>query len=440
MFCDPDARHPKEMRWIAQRTWRPVQDVNVDQRYSPTARRAVSGSSYSRWDSENGDGRSGEDKPDKGPLSYCEVIEFYDLKRKIVATFAMDGSDSVDQGNANDGFLIKPGPSPYQYDNPFMMLRGFEVPDHFYPLGDLEQIESLQLELNETRTQMINHRKRFARKWLYNKDAFDTTGVAALESDVDNTMIPVADSYDLLGVVAPMPGIVTPPEFYNHSGMIENDMNQVSGVTDYMQGMPDSNIRRTATEAAMIQDAANARAQDRLSRIESFLAEAGERIIKLMQQFMTGEMAIRLTGVAGRAWVQVDRDYIDGDFDFEVEGGSTEPNNESFRRQAALQMVDAMAPFIGAGVVDPLGLARYVLQYGFGVRDTSSLLVQQPQAPVDPETGEPMMEDPMAQQGMPPSPDPQAAAMANGGGPPIAEGLPPELMAMMQQGGAPQLV
>jgi hypothetical protein len=30
--------------------------------------------------------------------------------------------------------------------------------------------------------------------------------------------------------------------------------------------------------------------------------------------------------------------------------------------------------------------------------------------------------------------------MANGGGPPIAEGLPPELMAMMQQGGAPQLV
>ena len=71
------------------------------------------------------------------------------------------------------------------------MLRNYEVPDHFYPIGEVEQIESLQLELNQTRNQMMNHRKRFARKWLYETDAFDRDGVQALESDVDNTMIPV---------------------------------------------------------------------------------------------------------------------------------------------------------------------------------------------------------------------------------------------------------
>ena len=27
MFVDPDCRHPKEMRWVAQRTWRALQDV-----------------------------------------------------------------------------------------------------------------------------------------------------------------------------------------------------------------------------------------------------------------------------------------------------------------------------------------------------------------------------------------------------------------------------
>ena len=31
MFVDPDARHPKEMCWIAQRIWRPIQDVQVDE-------------------------------------------------------------------------------------------------------------------------------------------------------------------------------------------------------------------------------------------------------------------------------------------------------------------------------------------------------------------------------------------------------------------------
>ena len=48
--------------------------------------------------------------------------------------------------------------------------------------------------------------------------------------------------------------------------------------------------------------------------------------------------------VAGRAWVNYDADYLQGNYDFEVEGGSTEPRNEAFRRQSALQLVDAMAP------------------------------------------------------------------------------------------------
>ena len=100
MFVDPDARHPKEMRWIAQRTWRALQDVKVDERYAASARRQVSASSWSRWDSEDGDGRDGWDKPDSGAVSYCEIIEFYDLKRRIVATFAMDGDQSDDGENS----------------------------------------------------------------------------------------------------------------------------------------------------------------------------------------------------------------------------------------------------------------------------------------------------------------------------------------------------
>lgn len=412
VYVDPDARHPKEMRWIAQRIWRPVQDVKVDERYSPTARRAVSGTSYSRLSTPDRDGRSGEDAPDAGKLQYAEVIEFYDLKRRTVATFALQGSDSIEQDNRNDGFLIKPKQTPYGFDNPFMMLRGFEIPDHFYPMGDLESIESPQLELNETRTQMINHRKRFARKWLYMMDAFTTEGLQALQSDVDNTMVPVQGDFDLNRVLAPMPSIVTPPDFYNHSAMIENDINQISGVSDYMRGQAEANIKRTATEAAMIQDAANARAQDRLDRVESFLADCGERIVKLMQQFMTGEQVVRLVGIAGRVWVPYDRDYIQGDFDFEVEAGSTEPYNESFRRQAALQMVDAMAPFVGAGVVDPSALARHILQYGFGIKNTAAFMAPpQPQQMIGPD-GQPMPPEGQVPPGaLGPSDMPQPGAM-----------------------------
>src|SRR6478735_2511284 len=245
MFVDPDARHPKEMCWIAQRTWRPLADVQVDSRYSATQRKRVSASSWSKFSS--GDGNTdfrGDDRPDRGPKSFVEIIEFYDIKRRTVATFALDGDQEDD---SESGFLIKPTPMPYALGHPFEMLRGYEVPDTFYPIGDVAQIESLQLELNQTRSQMMNHRKRFQRKWLYAKDAFDSQGIAALESDIDNTMIPIeGDDPDLNRVITPLPAVITPTDFYDQSGLITNDIDRVSGISDYQRGSAQTAVKRTA--------------------------------------------------------------------------------------------------------------------------------------------------------------------------------------------------
>jgi hypothetical protein len=317
IYVDPDARHPKEMRWIAQRTWRPVADVHVDSRYSSTNRKRVGGRSWSRFGDDGGDGRSDSDRA--GGPQYAEIIEFYDLRRNKVGTYAMD---SPGQEGASAGWLIKPKKIPFATGHPFTMVRNYEVPDHFYPIGDIEQIESLQMELNETRNQMLNHRKRFARKWLYNRDAFDQEGIQALESDIDNAMIPVSTDDKPDSVIAALPGIVTPPEFYNQSDLISLDMDRVSGVSDYQRGAQQA-IKRTATEAAMIQDAANSRAQDRLAKIEDVLAQLGEKVIGLMQQYLTGEHVARIISIPGASWLEYDSDYIQGQFDFTVVGGST---------------------------------------------------------------------------------------------------------------------
>lgn len=431
MFVDPDARHPKEMCWIAQRVWRPIQDVQVDSRYSKTARGKVSGKSWSRWTSSEGDGdaRSASDKPDKGPKSYVEVIEYYDIKRGTVATFALDSDTTEDES----GFLIKPRSMPYAKGHPFEMLRNYEIADHFYPMGDVSQIESLQLELNETRTQMINHRKRFSRKWLYAKDAFDALGIQALESDADNVMIPVeGDEINLQNVMQPVPAVITPSEFYDQSAMIIADIDRISGVTDYQRGGGQNGIKRTATEAAMIQDSANAKAQDRLAKIESSLARLGERVIGLMQQFMTGDQVARIVTMPGRAWINYDPDYIQGDFDYEVAAGSTEPMNETFRRQSAMQLVDASMPFLEMGVANPQALFMQILQKGFGIKDVSAFLVQQTPEQVDPATGQPQP----VQGGMPPGPPQPPAptpdpAMGAGGPPPAMPEIPPELLMQM---------
>lgn len=421
IFVDPDATNMADVKWICHRVRRPVNDVKTDKRYAPSVRQDVGAITYAKY-SDDPSSKKIQDK-DEG---YSDIYEFYDLRNNTVSVFCDSG----------DGFLIKPKQLPYAFGHPFVMLRNYDVPDSFYPIGELEAIEPLQRELNETRSQMMNHRKRFARKYLYRETNFDSNGRAALESDDDNVMVPVQGDVPLGDVVAPFPALINPPEFYNQSDLIRTDIEMVSGVTEFMRGGV-SEIRRTATEAALIQDAQNARTADKLAVIEQSVAELGRRILMLAQQYMGGEQVARITARDGEPmWVTFDRDYLEGDFDFEVAAGSTQPTNEAYRRQSALQMVDAMAPFVSAGVVDVAKLGAYVLQYGFNVKNPEMFMTQpeqpqaemmppQPQVPAGPV---PAMGMGMGAGGLPPAPmgdmgmDPAMLAMlaaAEGGQPPM---------------------
>lgn len=411
VFVDCDATSIKDAKWIAQRIRRPLSEVRADKRYNKTARENVEMMAVSRY-SDDPSRRKVYDKS----FGYAEIWEYYDITSNMMCVFA-EGSDN---------FLVKPMRMPYAFGHPFVMIRNYDVPDSFYPIGDVEQIEPLQRELNETRSQMMNHRKRFARKYLYKESAFDNYGRQALESDEDNVMVPVTGDENIGGVVAPFPALINPPEFYDQSNLITNDIDRVSGVTEIQRGGT-SEIRRTATEAGLIQDASNARTSDKLAIVEFAVGEVGRRMVALARQFMTGEQVARLQGKDGEpVWVQFDRDYLEGDFDFEVVGGSMQPTNESFRRQQALQVVDAMAPFASAGFVNMQELAAYVLQSGFGIKNPEKFL-STPQPPVPPQpAGVPQAAPDMAS--MPPA--------AAGGAPQGA--LPPEILQMLAQGGGGQ--
>ena len=421
VFVDPHARHPKEMKWIAQRTRRLVNDVKVDSRYEKSARKLAAASHKSSYESGHQDGR--DDQHDI-TQDYCDVIEFYDLRRQEVSTFLAQGTEKGE-------FLIKPEKMPYAFGHPFVMLRDYEVIDHFYPMGELEAIKVLQQELNITRTQMLNHRSKFARKYMYHAETWDQTGVNGLKSDVDNEMVPYpGDIQDMDRSVVAMPVQGTPAEFYNQSDMIISDIDRVSGTSEYQRG-GGQNIRRTATEAAMIQDASNARSSDKLAGIERTLAEIGSRLIQLMQQFMTGEHVIRIVGQTHPTWVKFDSDYIQGEFDYDVEAGSTAPNNESMKQQKAFEMSEIFGQYLGT-FIDPMTFIPELLRL-MGVRDPKSMMMQPPpeQGGGQPQQGG------MPPEGMPPGMPPEGAPpgmhmmpdgtmMSDSEMPP--EGMPPEGM------------
>ena len=396
VFVDPDATSMHDAKWIAQRIRRPIGEVKSDRRYSKAARDSVEVAAVARY-SDDPSRRKVRDSS----LGYAEIWEYYDLVNRKMSVFTEGG----------DQFLIKPTDIPFSFGQPFVMLRNYDVPDSFYPIGDLEQIEPLQRELNETRSQMMNHRKRYARKYLYKESAFDSDGRMALESDADNVMVPVVSDESLNSVVAAFPAVINPPEFYDQSQLITNDIERITGLPEFMTGgIPE--IRRTATEVTAIRDAANARTADKLAIVETAISDVAQRMLMLAQQFMTDEQVTRITGKDGEPiWVQYDRDYIAGEFDFEVVGGSTQPNNEAARRMSALQMVDAMAPFVSMGVVNPQELAAHILRFGFDVKNPEQFMAAPPAAAA-----------PMA---VPPQ----------GVGPSGA--VPPEMMGMLPEAGPP---
>jgi hypothetical protein len=413
MFVDPAATCIEDAKWISQRIIRPLEEAKNDPRYKPSARRRLAvNSDYSQDTYAMSD--------DRWEFLDDQVViwEFYDIVGNTVAIYAEGG----------DEFLVDPTPMPYAYGHPFTMLRNYDVPGQFYPIGDLESIESLQLELDKTRSQLMNDRKRYARKYLYHERSFGPEGREALESEEDGRMVPVVDENRPLNeVVIPMPQVPISPEIYAYSDIIEQDINTVSGISEYARGaMPE--IRRTATEASIIADAQNARAADKLAIVELSISKVARRVLQLMQQFMTGQQMARVTINGEDTFVSYERDDIVGEYDFSVQAGSTQPMNETIRKQQAISLMNAIAPMVGT-VIDPQALAVHVLESGFGIKDPEKFLMQAPDQAVAAEEGQipPEEQGPPIPGGVDPNTmAPQGSAFAPTGG------VPPELLMQLQ--------
>lgn len=365
MFVDPEAKTLEEATWIAQRIVKPLGEVRQDKRYRLKGRQTLMPDSQvnPEWVA------SDSDNLDVNDVKRVTLWEFYDLRLGTMCVFTEQGSE----------MLIDPIPQPYAFGHPFVMLRNYEVPDMFYPMGDLEALEPLQMELDKTRSQMMNHRKAYNRKWLYDPNAFDPTAMSMLNSDQDNLMVPMTDGNRPLNeVIFPIPINPPNPALYQYEEGLASDMDRVSGVSEFQRGDP-GQIRHTATEASMIQDAANSRASDKLSTIEICCANVAERVVQLAQQYMTKDQVVRLIGKNGYPiWIPYTRKSIQGEYDFEVEAGSTQPQNDTMRRNQAMQLLQALTPWAQGGLVNPEELLKYALTYGFQVKNPDSFLAKQP--------------------------------------------------------------
>lgn len=325
VWIDPYSDGIHNARWVCRRIMVPLKELKNDDRYTMTA---------DLGGSDIGSMNDGFDPEDQERLDYfagaggwVAIYEFYDTVENWMIAFPMDSG------------------SPFRYIEgircPIVHLGNYRIPNSPYHFGDLEMIASLQDELNKTRSQMITHRRRNIAKWIYRRDFLDDDGINAMKSSIINDAIPVDGNEPFERLIQQVTATPLTADVYNIDGIIRNDINEITGVNEYLRGSP-QDISRTATEASIIEGATNVRTRHKLIQVELFARRIGQMLLDIMtdtlpltdfeemSMYITGRQAQSLNRQLGNEDINTDvivtptPETFQGSYVVDVEAGSTE--------------------------------------------------------------------------------------------------------------------
>jgi hypothetical protein len=266
LWIDPMADGFHNARWVAQRTRMLLHEVRDEPSYVNTDMIQVGIDVSDGTDPERlpelPSGKDGEENEN----SWVEVIEFWDLRNRRMIVFTPNSA--------------KPLKVVDEAVCPIVPIENHWLPKSPYHMSDLEQIWSLQQELNKTRSQMITHRRRNIAKYLVRTDALDDGAEQALMSEVVGEVVKIKSNEPLDSVIRPVASLPLSSENYAVSDLITRDVFEITGVNEYLRGATPQ-IRRTATEASIIEGASNVKAAHKLSRVEEFVRQLGTLVLKI---------------------------------------------------------------------------------------------------------------------------------------------------------------
>lgn len=428
VWIDPTANSLEDARWICERLLIPKDELQSDPKYKNTHDENVS---FSMGNAEyriggDEDVRFAEQTIDGS--EFAVVYEFTDLVKKTLITFS-DGELPLrvveDIGEAL-----------------WVQMGNYRIPNSPYHMGELEQLWSLQQELNRTRSQMSTHRRRNLQKFFAREGALEQDALDALRSGRLNDVAFVKGDQPLENLVQPIQVPNLSADVYNISDLVQRDIYEVSGVNEYLRGATPT-IRRTATEATIIEGSSNVKTAFKLRMVEDSVREAGTLLLLIAKDVFPqtdyDELQLLLTGRQAEAVVRADfgegiasmmdagappeqiaalqgefaagpkfdatisptPDVFEGEYEVEVEQSSTELRNPQMREQKYREMatqVVAMAPALMQFGV-PINVKRIMELWFEAARvDDVDALFEAPMNPMmgmmGPQMGAPMPGEP----------------------------------------------
>lgn len=345
VYLDPSARGLSDARWAFVRSTVALEVLKKDKRFYNTKFIEAGQTELYRGH----DGRvlqASASIQDNHAEDYVVIYDFYDIENRRLITIAR-GMDV-------------PLRWIEQIQCPLVQIGNHPIPNSPWHMSEVEQILSLQDELNKTRSQMITHRRRNVAKVLYRSSRLDEEAIDALQSSAVLQAVPIEGDEPFADIVQVMAAEPINSELYAVSDVIRGDIFEITGVNEYLRGSIPSDAR-TATEASIIEGGSNVKIKHKLAQIENATRRVGQLILDIaseayaasdfveMSLYLTGEDAqsvLRATGndVYSEEGVPMDAgltptpQIFAGEYEVFVERGSTELRSPRFNEQKFKEM------------------------------------------------------------------------------------------------------
>ena len=239
---------------------------------------------------------------------------------------------------------------------PIIDLRFRKRLKSWYPIPPVYNWLSPQDEMNETREAARNHRRRFMRKYIYDRSAFeDENELDKLQNDADGTW---AASDKPLGTppVIPVPNADLGAHHAEMLQVSRIDFDNVAGVTPEQRGVAQST---TATQANLV----DARSDIRESRdqyiVARFLSRIGREILAQVREKLTNDILVPIYldseqgmspigefKLAEEEWQKINTNALgDEDMEVSIRVSSLSPVSNQKEKEAFLEFLSILAEF-----------------------------------------------------------------------------------------------
>jgi hypothetical protein len=354
MFMNVGCKQPpRDNLWIAQRIYRPTEDVKED--YGKVAAK-LTGSTYPSIDL-----KFMKNVLFKEDFNYTAIYEIWDARERKIYTIA-DG--------LTDRYLEDPRDWPeFLEEFPYQFLSFHEIPDEAYPQSDVGPWEPLVKEKIKIFTMALNHIKRWNRQMVVKTGTFNTQELDKFEKGIDGSILIAKTTGDIQAATKMLDFGTLPPDIYMILDRIDAAIRKGNGQPEFQQGGLTKTGSRTEGELQLIKGGADARTDRKQDRIENHCANIARHLVMQMKNNFDIPFIAKITGKEPPELIQAFKDQgiydpasqtikftkedIQGDFDVSVKVGSTLPMDKMNRDRVLDQVMQIGAQLASAPSIPP---------------------------------------------------------------------------------------